>query len=34
MVAHFNDPKYWRDRAEELRLLAKHLKDPGAKEMI
>lgn len=29
--SHFNDPAYWRDRADELRALAKNLKDPAAK---
>jgi hypothetical protein len=34
MVSHFNDPPYWRDRAEELRVIAESLKDPDAKAMI
>jgi hypothetical protein len=34
MSSHLNDPNYWRDRAEELRVLAEHLKDPDAKAMI
>lgn len=25
MTSHFNDPPYWRDRAEELRVLAERL---------
>jgi hypothetical protein len=34
MTSHLNDPGYWRDRAEELRVLAEHLKEPGPREMI
>jgi hypothetical protein len=34
MVAHFNDPPYYRERAEELRTIAEHLKDPAVKEKI
>ena len=34
MVSHFNDPPYWRDRAEELRAMAESLKDTDAKAMI
>jgi hypothetical protein len=34
MVSHFNDPAYWRDRAEELRAIADNLKDATAKAMI
>ena len=31
MVSHLNDPDYWRDRAEELRAIAEHLKSADAK---
>jgi hypothetical protein len=34
MAFHFNDPDYWRDRAEELRAIAENLKDAEAKRMI
>jgi hypothetical protein len=34
MVSHSNDPGYWRDLAEELRVLAGHLKHADAKAMI
>jgi hypothetical protein len=34
MTSHFADPTYWRDRAEELRVVAEHLKAPDAKAMI
>ena len=34
MASHFNDPPYWRDRAEELRAVAADLKDLAVKEMI
>jgi Asp/Glu/hydantoin racemase len=34
MASHLNDPNYWRDRAEELRAVAEHLKDPNAKAMV
>ena len=34
MSSHLNDPKYWRARAEELRVLAEHLKVADAKVMI
>jgi len=30
----FNDPKHWRDRAEEARANAEHLHDPDAKRMM
>jgi hypothetical protein len=34
MTSHLNDPGYWRERAEELRALAEHLKGADAKAMI
>lgn len=34
MVSHFNDPPYWRDRANELRALAGRLTEADAKTMI
>jgi hypothetical protein len=34
MTSHVNDPPYWRDRAEELRVLAERLKGADAKAMI
>lgn len=34
MAPHYNNPTYWRDRAEELRVLAEGLKAPDAKAMI
>lgn len=34
MTSHFNDPPYWRDRAEELRVIAEGLKEPNARDMI
>jgi hypothetical protein len=34
MVSHLNDPDYWRDRAEELRAIAEHLKSADAKATI
>lgn len=33
-LAYLRLPNYWRDRAEELRAIAEHLKDPYAKAMI
>jgi hypothetical protein len=33
-LAHFNDPKHWRDRAEEARVIADQLSDPEAKRML
>jgi hypothetical protein len=33
--AHYiNDPGHWRDRAEEMRALAKDVKDEAAKETM
>jgi hypothetical protein len=29
-----NDPKHWRDRAEEARTLAEQMDDPEAKQMM
>lgn len=34
MSSHLNDPKYWRDRAEELRAMAENMKDEDAKAII
>jgi hypothetical protein len=34
MASHFNDPKYWRDRGEELRAIAEHIKEADAKATI
>jgi hypothetical protein len=34
MASHLNDPAYWRDRAEELRIIAEHLKEVTPKAMI
>jgi hypothetical protein len=34
MTSHLNDPKYWRDRGEELRAIAENLKNPEAKATI
>jgi hypothetical protein len=31
---HLNDPAYWRERAEELRVIAEHLNSSEAKAMI
>jgi hypothetical protein len=34
MVSHSNDPGYWRGLAEELRVVAGHLKHGEAKAII
>jgi hypothetical protein len=34
MTSHYNDPGYWRDRAEELRAIAADLKEDSAREAI
>ena len=35
IVPHsFNDPKHWRERAEEARVHAEQMKDPEAKRMM
>jgi hypothetical protein len=34
MTARYNDPAYWRDRAEELRTLADRLDDADAKNAM
>lgn len=34
MTSHFNDPAYWRERADELRAVADNLADPTAKAQI
>jgi hypothetical protein len=34
MAFHFNDPPYWRDRAQELRVLADRLEDSDVKQML
>ena len=31
---YINDPKYWRERAEELRSIAQLLDDPAAKRQM
>ena len=34
MAAPARDPSYWRDRAEEARVLAERLADEGAQETL
>jgi hypothetical protein len=34
MTAHLDDPKYWRDRGDELRAMADRFTDPVAKAML
>jgi hypothetical protein len=35
MPSHlFDDPKHWRQRAEEARVLAEQMSDPASKEMM
>jgi hypothetical protein len=34
MSSHFNDPAFWRERAEELRAIAEHLADSTSREQI
>jgi hypothetical protein len=34
MASHLNDPKYWRDRGDELRAIAEAIKDADAKVTI
>jgi hypothetical protein len=34
MIAEYNDPAYWRDRAKELRVMAERLHEANAKAMI
>jgi hypothetical protein len=34
MASHLNDPHYWRDRAEEIRVIADRLRDPEARAMM
>jgi hypothetical protein len=34
MTSRFNDPAYWRDRAEELRLIAERLEDSNSKAQL
>jgi hypothetical protein len=34
MASHLNNPGYWRDRAEEIRAIAEHLKNASAKATI
>jgi hypothetical protein len=31
---HFNDPKFWHERAEEARVLAEQMSDETAKKMM
>lgn len=31
---HFNDPRHWRERAEETRVVAEKMHDIGAREMM
>jgi hypothetical protein len=33
-LAHFNDPKYWRDRAEKARAIADQVTFPEAKRLM
>jgi hypothetical protein len=33
-LTHFNDPKYWRDRAEKARAIADQLIFPEAKRLM
>jgi hypothetical protein len=33
-LTHFNDPKYWRDRAEKARAIANRLTVPEAKRLM
>jgi hypothetical protein len=33
-LGHINDPKHWRDRAAEMRILADEMKDVDAKTMM
>ena len=34
ITPHFNDPKFWQERAEEARVLAGQMSDETAKDMI
>lgn len=31
---HFNDPRHWRDRAEEARILAEQMNDDLSRQMM
>ena len=32
--SYINDPKHWRERAEETRVLADHMNDDASKQMM
>jgi hypothetical protein len=34
MASHLNNPGYWRDRAEEIRAIAEHLKNASANTIL
>jgi len=34
IALHFNDPKYWHQRAEEARVLAERMSNEGAKKTM
>ena len=33
-AGHFNDPEYWRQKADEARAVARQLLNPNSKEMM
>ena len=33
-MSNVNDPKHWRDRAEEMRVLAEQMQDADSKRMM
>ena len=34
IAQHFNDPKYWHQRAEEVRVLAERVRDETTKKLM